>query len=197
MNRHVDGPPVNFPLSPASVIRSVPQRWLLAQWQRVRRDRLVPLWSDWADIDLGSDGDDISVFAVEAAASGMTFRLEKTSSLMARAYGRTDCAGSFLHDILPAEARAVQLQPYEQTVRRRAPVYTITDMRDAAARPVTFERLLLPFADAEGAVTRIIASFQLLSIEGSFQDVNILRAPGAMAGFRVRCMIASPPRPSS
>jgi hypothetical protein len=54
-------------------------------------------------------------------------------------------------------------------------VYTIFRTRDAEMRTIDCERLLLPLGQG-GTVERIVASLQLISLEGEFRRHTVLEA---------------------
>jgi hypothetical protein len=69
------------------------------------------------------------------------------------------------------------------------PVYTIADMRDQTGRIVHYERLLLPFGHDGIAVDRILASLEVVSPEGAFENRDLMKAPPSPPAFGLCTLI--------
>ena len=65
--------------------------------------------------------------------------------------------------------------------RLRAPLYTIVSARDESAHPIHCERLLLPFGNDGNEPQQIVASLQMISIDGKFARQNVVELFAAQA----------------
>ncbi|MEX2126992.1 MAG: hypothetical protein WD871_01950 [Xanthobacteraceae bacterium] len=99
------------------------------------------------------------------------------------------CTRGNLDDVLPAAARDYTLETYDQTVRIRMPVYTVSKVTDAESRPVLYERLLLPFSDFGEKVFRIIAFLETISPAGAFERQKLMTDPQTASGFAVKAVL--------
>jgi len=86
--------------------------------------------------------------------------------------------GRALQDVMGRKRAAVILPIYYACVQRRLPVYSICAATDVKGTQVDFERLLLPFGTGN-RVTDIIASLKTISVEGSFEQKQLLRSDEA------------------
>jgi len=97
---------------------------------------------------------------------------------MSSAYGHTG-KGKPLDEYVGARLAPIVMPVYHQCVRRKLPVYTIAHLDDVYGRVVAYERLLLPFSEAE-AVTQLIASLKTISEDGEFEIKNLMRGHDAV-----------------
>ena len=104
------------------------------------------------------------------------------------------CAGKFLDEVLPDAARARTLETYERAVQSKVPIYTVSQMTDAAERPILYERLLLPLGDSEGRVVRVIALLETISTEGTIERRSLMTDPLASNRYLVRAELQVRPR---
>jgi hypothetical protein len=183
--------------STAAAVKSVRQRWLLQYWLRLRGKHLLPLWSALDMAELETCFDDLSIVDVLPENGGWRMRIFDHGKNVGAMY-RGQCAGKYLEETLPAAARAYTLETYEQTVRARRPVYTVSGVKDAEARPVVYERLLLPFSECGERVFRIVAFLETISIDGAFVRRDLMRDNAPARGFAFKAVIepALPPLPA-
>jgi hypothetical protein len=78
---------------------------------------------------------------------------------------------------------------YYVCIQRELPVYTIAHIDDAYGRLVAYERLLIPFSEAGGKVTHIIASLKTISEDGGFEIRNLMRGSDALPTPKLRAVI--------
>ena len=165
------------------IVRSEHQRWLLQHWSVLRGRARLPIWPGLDANSFAVPFDDLSWTEVIGSDSGPRFRIGFHGKRVAEAYGRTNCVGKFLDDILPAAYRELALSTYRQVVGGELPVYTVSDMRDAAGRIVHYERLLLPFSIGGSEVRRVLASLECSSPEGAFENHDLMTAPARPPAF--------------
>jgi hypothetical protein len=174
---------MEFISSRPDIVRSINQRWLLNYWNRLRAGAVLPKWPGLEAEELAAGLDSLSFQEVVGTESAARFQILFHGERIAELYGRTNCVGKFLDEILPEPYSRVALSTYQQAVATKMPVYTIADMRDRAGRIVHFERLLLPFSDAGDAVSRILASLETVSPEGAFESRDLMQSPPKPPAF--------------
>ena len=173
---------------PPDIVKSVRQRWLLNYWTRLRAGRALPLWSDLEMAELDSCFDDLSILDVLLEEGAIRLRIHNHGKNVGAMYAG-ECAGKFLHDVLPEAARGPTLQTYEHVSRTRLPVYTVSRVADADARVVFYERLLLPFSDFGERVFRIVAFLETISPAGAFGRYSLMTEPRPLTGFVVKAVL--------
>jgi hypothetical protein len=174
---------MEFTLSGPDIVRSDHQRWLLNHWAGQRQLATLPIWHGLDVIEVAVPFDDLSYTEVVKENGNMRFRIAFHGSRIAQAYGRSNCIGKFLDEILPPGYSNVALSTYRQTVEGKLPVYTVSDMRDPAGRIVHYERLLLPFTIAGGETERVLASLESHSPEGQFENSGLMVSPARPPAF--------------
>jgi hypothetical protein len=170
------------------VVKSVRQRWLLAHWTRLRRERPLPLWSEIDMAELESCFDDLSILEVLIIDGALRFRIQDHGKNVGAMY-RGQCAGKFLEETLPPAKTAMTLETYEHAVRSRLPVYTVSRVRDRENKPVLYERLLLPVSDSGERVFRIIAFLETISIDGAFERRDLMVEPKDSDGYTLKAVL--------
>jgi len=82
--------------------------------------------------------------------------------------------GRELGEYLGPQLARVIMPIYQTCIRCGLPVYTVSQVQDRENRKVDLERLLLPFGDGK-RITHIVASFETISAEGSFDIDRLMR----------------------
>jgi hypothetical protein len=180
---------MEFMSSRPDVVRSINQRWLLNYWNKLRVGNLLPKWQALEIEELAGTLESLSFQDVVGADEAARFRVRFHGKRIAELYGRTDCMGKFLDEILPPSYSNAAHATYHQAVASKLPIYTVADMRDRAGRIVHYERLLLPFADQGEAVSRILASLETVSPEGAFETNGLMQSPPKPPAFALCTMI--------
>lgn len=170
---------------PPDIVKSVQQRWLLSYWSKLRHGAALPLSDKVSPEEIESCRDDLTVLDVEAHNGAHQFRIFDHGKNVGAMYAG-QCAGKLLVETLTDAARAPTLETYEQAVHSRKPVYTVSHISDADGRPVIYERLLLPLANAEGRVVRILALLETISIEGRIDRNSLMTRPMPDSGYVVK-----------
>ena len=174
---------MQFTTSPPDVIRSVRQRWLLGEWNRLRRTRPMPASKDLVVEDLSRMVDSLMFCDIVAGSGDIRFLIRYRGQRILETYG--ECDGKHLDDTLPAISRDATLSAYRHVVAIGQPVYTVAQTRDRAGKPVDFERLLLPFSRDGGETDRILSALEWVSIEGGFDSRALLRTQTAAPAYMV------------
>jgi hypothetical protein len=175
-----------FQKSSPDVIRSVRQRWLLSHWTRARGQDAVPAWKNLDADDLAKMAESL-MFCDVAVETEMRFLIRFRGARIAEAFGPQEA--KYLDDLLPEMIREETLAAYREAVRIKQPVFTIADTRDPTGKPVTLERLVLPFSRDGSAVDRILASLEMVSIEGGFNSRELLNGQPRSLSHSVRAII--------
>ena len=115
---------------------------------------------------------------VEGDGEDARFVIKQQGARLAATYGnvRFDPArriNRYLDDAI-GEARYARVVPlYLACMRHRRPIYSISTVKDADGKDVSYERLLLPFGFAD-RVERMVGSFKAISLEGGFKITNLM-----------------------
>ena len=156
-------------------VKSIKQRELLNYWLRLyaKHERL-PKFDDYRPERLAEERDDLVYIVVEGTDAAPRFFIESDGDRMSIAFGSVGM-GRDLEEYLGAKLAPVVVPIYRECVRRRLPMYTISQVNDLYGRKVDYERLAMPFSDGEG-VSRILASLKTISDDGGFEIRNLMRA---------------------
>jgi hypothetical protein len=165
------------------IVRSDSQRWLLGHWTALRGAAPLPPWAALQLDALSVPTDDLSHIEVRATNGEARFQIRFHGPRIAELYGRVNCVGKFLDEVLPSASSDATLSTYRHVVATRLPVYTVSDMRDRTGRIVHYERLLLPFATEGSEVDRILASLETVSPEGAFDNRALMSGAGKPPAF--------------
>jgi hypothetical protein len=165
------------------IVRSSHQVWLLDHWNSLRGDAPLPNWQDLCLEGVAVPLDDLSYTRVVGLDGASRYQIQFHGARIAEAYGRINCVGKFLDELLPAAYRDSALSTYHQVVNGKLPVYTVSDLRDCSGRIVHYERLLLPFSVDGLNVERILASLETVSPEGAFENRELMTSPARPPAF--------------
>jgi hypothetical protein len=160
-----------------SVIRSIKQRILLNAWLRMpRKLERLPALIDFRPEDIADELPDMMGFNVEGKGDDARFLITQEGARLALTYGNNDPTqrtNRYLDDAIGPD-RYARVTPYYRTLlARRRPTYSITTLRDADGKEVSYERLLLPFGSAD-EVEQIVGSYKTISVEGRFKVDNLM-----------------------
>jgi hypothetical protein len=167
---------MQFDFRRPDIVRAVNQRWLLKFWAQNLGDRRVPQWQN-LDVDrLSSFQENLSFLDVVRDAGGdMRFLIRFHGETIRRAYGSADGRGRYLDEILTPGVCPTGIAPYQKAAREGMPVYTIMQLSDRQGRPVSAERLLLPFGRDGETADRLLAAFEFICDDGAFDSDALLQ----------------------
>ncbi|EKS28551.1 hypothetical protein [Afipia felis] len=156
------------------VIRAIRQRDLLNKWLSLYSplQRAPPFEEFHLECAEGERASFV-LYTVKLENGRPRIMIDSVGTRLAQAYG-TAGGGHELGDYVGPKLAPVIMPIYEECIRRELPVYTVSRVQDREKRTVDWERLLLPFSDGK-RVTRIIASFETISLEGHFDINRIMR----------------------
>jgi hypothetical protein len=170
---------MEFTSADPSVIRSVKQRELLDTWLRARRKTLIlPMIGDYQPERIADELIDMMEFEVTGEANAARFLITHEGARLATTYGSEHIepdqrTNRFLDDAV-GPARYARVSPfYRACLARKRPVYSISTVQDGDGKEVSYERLLLPFGNAD-TVEQIVGSYKTISIEGRFRINNLM-----------------------
>jgi len=166
---------MQFINSRPDVVRSINQRWLLSHWNALRASARLPVWRHVETQELAAMSANLAFFDVIESGGETRFFTRFRGGRIDEAFGDTG-QGKFLDENLPPLYREPVLTTYRQVLVTHLPVYTIADARDRDGRIVHFERLLLPFSRDGVEIDRILASLEIVSPEGAFDNRDIIHA---------------------
>jgi hypothetical protein len=171
-----------------SIVRSVRQRQLLNAWLRLfARQGGLPHIAAY-EIDRFEEEKQDMIFCTVSYEDGSPrYVVTYDGQRLIDAFGETG-AGRRLEDILGPERAAATLPIYHECVVRCRPSYSIRRLVDVSGRDVDYERLLLPFGDAD-RVDTIIGSLKTISADGGFQQKHLMRAESAPVLHAVHAII--------
>jgi hypothetical protein len=172
---------MRFESANPSVGRSVKQRDLLNAWLRARnwpRPRPLPSLRDYQPERMSDEIADMMGFDVIGSGARARFLITQEGARLSAIYGNEHIApekrtNRYLDDAIDPARYARALPCYQACVTRRRPAYSVTLLRDADGKEVSYERLLLPFGNADH-VEQIIGSYKSISIEGGFKITNLM-----------------------
>ncbi len=170
---------MEFDSANPSVVRSIKQRELLDTWLRaLRKPRELPRLADFRPERIVDELPDMMAYDVEGDGPGARFLITQEGARLTSAYGNDHIApdmrtNRYLDDAIGPERYARVLPCYRACLNARRPTYSISMVRDADGREVSYERLLLPFGTG-GRVEQIIGSYKAISIEGYFRIGNLM-----------------------
>lgn len=171
-----------------AVVKSIKQRDLLNTWLRLyAKAEQLPKFCDYQPERLADELADMVYYSVEGAGDAQRLIIDSDGTRMSNAYGTTG-KGRYLDDYLGAKLAPIVVPIYQECIRRRLPVFTISKVNDLYGRKVDYERLLMPFSDGAG-VSRIIASLKTISDDGGFEIRNLMRANDVLPIYTFRSVI--------
>ena len=179
---------MDFESASPAIVKSIKQRELLNFWLRLyaRHERL-PAFDDYRPERLADEREDMVYIVVDGTADAPRFFIESDGDRMSIAFG-TAGKGRDLEEYMGVKLAPVVMPVYRECVRRRLPVFTISQINDLYGRKVDYERLLMPFSDG-AEVTRIIASLKTISDDGGFEIRNLMRANAVPPSYKLRTVI--------
>lgn len=179
---------MEFESANPSVVKSIKQRDLLNTWLRLfARERLMPRIGEYQPARIEDELPDLVYYTVDCANWPPRLTIQSDGTRMASAYGHTG-KGRFLDEYLGARLAPIVMPVYYECIARRLPVYTISNIDDSYGRIVAYERLLLPFSDADN-VTHVIASLKTISEDGGFEIQNLMRGNDTLPTAKLRAVV--------
>ena len=157
---------MNFENGTVEGIRSISQRGLAASWARLAQQGL-PSFDQFHPSPGIHDPKQLAVWKVEAGNPELVFRALYRGSLLDEAFNE-GWTGKTLAEVTPPSLRSAIISASAHCASTGCAIYTVLRTIDGAGFALDLERLLLPFGKG-GRVQIIVASLQLVSLEGSVE----------------------------
>ena len=171
-----------------SVVRSVKQRDLLNVWLRlVARHGRTPRLADYQPDRIEDEKPDLVWYDVTYDNDEPRFRITYHGRRLAAVYG-IDGNGLMLEEVIGPVLAPTAMPIYRASAMSARPVYSIHTVSDVHGREVAYERLLLPFA-SDDRIDRLIASCKAISMEGAFEQQNLLSAATGEPAYTMIALI--------
>ena len=180
---------MQFTTERPDAVRAINQRWLLKFWTQNRNTQSVPQWQSVKPDNLSRISTSLSFLDVIGHNGTERYKIRFHGATIAKVYGATDCRGRFLDEIIPQARYEEARAPYHQATRSGRPVYTIHDVTDRNGRVIKYERLLLPFASDGAAVDRLLASFEFICLDGTFDSHELMKTQAGPPALRLSATI--------
>ncbi|MCP4738805.1 MAG: PAS domain-containing protein [Bosea sp.] len=165
------------------------QRDLLNTWLRLyAQDQKLPALAEFQPARIEDEMPDLVFFSIDPAQQPPQIIIDSNGTRMASAYGHTG-KGQRLEEYLGPRLEPLVMPVYYECIRRRLPAFTVAHVDDVYGRLVAYERLLLPFSESGGAVTRIIGSLKTISEDGGFEIKNLMRGNDTLPVPKLRTII--------
>jgi hypothetical protein len=170
---------MEFESANPSVVRSVKQRELLNAWLRViGKDQTLPAIEDYRPDRVADEMPDMMRFDVVGSRTGARFLITQEGTRLTATYGNEHIdpdkrTNRYLDDAIGPVRYGRVVASYVTCVERKRPTYAVAMVRDEDGKEVAYERLLLPFGNAD-AVTQIVGSYKAISIEGGFKIRDLM-----------------------
>lgn len=155
---------------PVQAVKSISQRNLAIHWQSLHARFGLPRFADFSPGERAHDPRQLLVWSVDRQSGSFGYRHLYGGAYVLEAFGPDASA-----DTIPERLRALSKCGLDECAASSSMIYMSIATSDAAGHRIECERLLLPFGSGGKEVTHILASLQLVSLEGTFQRRTIVR----------------------
>ncbi len=160
---------MQFESANPSIVRSIRQRDLLQAWIRLFAAKgEAPRFDDYNPDQLNEELPELMYYDVDHHGSSPRFKIAHEGGRFRDVFGVTGI-GQYLDQLEGFVLTEATHNIYREACLRRLPAYSIALVEDRDGRPVTWERLLLPFCEG-GQATVLMASLKPVSTEGRFES---------------------------
>jgi hypothetical protein len=170
---------MQFESANPSIVRSVKQRDLINAWLRaLGKGRTLPMIGEYGPDRIADELPDMMGFDVVGEGERTRFLITQEGARLAATYGNDHIdpgkrTNRYLDDAIGPTRYARVIASYSACVVRKRPTYSVSKVRDADGKDVSYERLLLPFGSTD-AVEQIVGSYHAISIDGGFKITNLM-----------------------
>jgi hypothetical protein len=179
---------MQFESANPSVVRSIRQRDLLQAWIRLFAARKQPpRFDDYNPDRLDDELPELMYYDVDHQGASPRFKIAHEGQRFRDVFGVTGI-GQYLDQLDGFVLTEATQNLYREACLRRLPAYSISLVRDREGRPVTWERLLLPFCE-DGRATVLMASLKPVSTEGRFESRGLMASDQSDRHYQVYAII--------
>ena len=154
-------------------IKSISQRALAAQWDRMASGRRFPAFTDYTPESGTTNSKQIVVWNVESEGRRIKFRALYQGDNITEVFDSA-WAGKTMQEAVPMSLRRLTIDPTKECAASGCLVYTIVSTIDSSGNRVDCERLLLPFGCDGSKVEQILTSVEFISNQGEVRRKKIL-----------------------
>lgn len=174
-------------------IRSISQRVLATHWTRIASGNQIPRFGEFDFQSRIHDPNQLAVWHVEQRSGPIVLRALYSGCLLNEPFN-ADWVGRTLEELTPPSLRSAIVSGSHECVRTGYAIYMVLRTCDGMGYPVDLERLLLPFG-RNGQVEQIVASLQLISLEGMADRKTIIhdfeKQSDCILSVRIPCVMAN------
>jgi len=171
-----------------SAVRSVRQQDFLKVWFRLfTRLGQLPSLADFNPSRIEDEKPELMYYDVVHTGDEIRYPVIFAGQRLIEAYG-FNAVGRDLQDILSPTIWTHVESLYDQCVLRGMPTYSVFTVVDVHNDVVAYERLLLPFGEAN-VVKQIIASIKSISTEGRFVNTDLMRSKDHDPQYSLRAVV--------
>ncbi len=179
---------MQFQSANPSVVRSIRQRDLLLAWIRLfAASQEPPRFDDYNPDRLDEELPELMYYDIDHQGSSPRFKIAHEGSRFRDTFGVTGI-GRYLDELEGFTLTEATYNLYREACARRRPAYSIALVEDRDGKPVTWERLLLPFCEA-GQVNVLMASLKPVSTEGRFESRGLMANNQGQRQYQVYAII--------
>ena len=160
---------MQFDLIPVHAVKSISQRNLVIHWQALHSKQGLPRFDDFTPGERAHDPRRVLVWAVESTTGEFTYRQVYRGDYAVEAFGAVVRPGD-----APQPLRDIIFAGLDACATSGNIIYMSITTPDPSGNAIDCERLLLPFGNGGTAVTHILSSLELVSLEGSFDRQTVL-----------------------
>ncbi len=163
---------MDFETLSIQAVKSISQRRMLWHWSELAAGRRFPAFSDFHSDGGMIDPKATMIWSVEDECGRRTFRARHHGARLTQAF-HDDWVGRTMQEVVPEHVRQYAIDTANECAESGCAVFSILSTVDAAGHRVDCERLLLPFG-TDAKVEALIASMQLISLQGNYERSTVL-----------------------
>jgi hypothetical protein len=160
---------MQFDLIALQAVKSISQRNLAIHWQTLHARHGLPRFDAFSPGNRAHDPRQLLLWAIDEADGNRSYRPLYGGAYVAEVYGPN------LRQELSEPLRVIFKAGMDTCTTTANITYMQFATSDAAGHHVTCERLLLPFGRGDSNVTHVLASLQLVSVDGTFERRTIMQ----------------------
>ena len=160
---------MRFDVIPVQAVKSISQRNLAVHWQGLHARAGLPRFADFSPGNRAHDPRQLLVWTIDTQNAAFGYRHLYAGPCVFEAFGPNASTSS-----VPGQLLALMKCGLDECAASATMIYMTIATCDPSGHRVECERLLLPFGSGQH-VTHILASLQLVSLEGTFDRRTIVQ----------------------